>query len=210
MLAVALGMGLGACSDRGLPPEDLLKPKPDDSDLVPPPVDSMEIKVRNLSERVQYVRDPESWLLSETASVRNVDLGDLEPPVDLALNTNQPECDSIRRGELACGQHGDRAPSAVAIAPGAEYVATWAGFVWKRTHLAGEPDCICVERVAAPAGAYRVSLRVGSEMACSDDECSCDWRATGSCIAYGPGPVERELERRVSFPEQREVVLELD
>lgn len=171
--------------------------------------ETLRITVRNVSDRVQYLDDAGFWMRSDSAQVRNFDLGEPEPPVALAMASNQPTCEQITSGELSCGDHGDRQPLLLVLEPGAEYSAEWRAQVWQRSTPEPDSDCQCVEPVQAPAGAYLVSIGVGDSATCDDASCSCA-AGESSCVVLGRASEPVQLEQAVSWPEQGEIVLELE
>jgi hypothetical protein len=175
-----------------------------DADRVAVDADTLRITVRNASDRVQYVGNLGFWVRSNLAQVRNADLGDPEPPANLALYTNQPSCEQILSGEWYCGGHGDSVGSVLALAPGAEFTHEWKAEVWERSQLEEPSDCSCMERVKAPAGAYLAHLDIGTQLDCFDSACACD-PGQGSCTFPGTLPSDTELESPVAWPEQTEV-----
>jgi len=180
-----------------------------DADHAAVDADTLRITVRNASDRVQYVGNLGFWVRSNMEQVRNADLGDPEPPVSLALYTNQPSCEQILSGESYCGGHGDSVGSVLALAPGAEFTEEWKTEVWERSQLEEPSDCSCMERVKAPAGAYLVHLDIGTQVECLDSPCACD-PGEGSCTFPGNLPSDTEIESPVAWPEQTEVLFVIE
>jgi hypothetical protein len=217
-IAASLALPLGCSGDGGGTDQggdalenldtDVREPTTEecDTDTEPAAVDAdtLRITVRNASDRVQYVGNIGFWVRSNMEQVRNGDFGDPEPPVNLALYTNQPSCEQILSGEEYCGGHGDSVGSVLALAPGAEFTDEWKAEVWERSQLEEPSDCSCVERVKAPAGAYLAHLDIGTQVQCLDSPCPCD-PGQGSCTFPGNLPSDAELESPVAWPEQTEV-----
>jgi len=180
-----------------------------DADRAAVDVDTLRITVRNASDRVQYVSNLGFWVRSNMEQVRNADLGDPEPPVNLALYTNQPSCEQILSGESYCGGHGDSVGSVLALAPGAEFTEEWKAEVWERSQLEEPSHCSCLERVKAPAGAYLAHLDISTQVECLDSPCACD-PGEGSCTFPGSLPSDAELESPVAWPEQTEVLFVIE
>lgn len=192
--------------DTALPQPTFEDSEPTFEDSEPPSADcdTLRITVRNASDRVQYVGNVGFWVRSNMEQVRNADLGDPEPPVSLALYTNQPSCEQILSGEWYCGGHGDSVGSVLALAPGAEFTDEWKAEVWERSQLEEPSDCSCMERVKAPAGAYLAHIDIDTKVECFDSPCECD-PGQGSCTFPGNLPSAAELESPVAWPAQTEV-----
>jgi hypothetical protein len=169
---------------------------------------SLEIRVVNHSERVQYLNDPGFWLQSDSAQFKTFDIGGPSTTPALSLYTALPGCDAIVSGSLSCGQLGDRSGSVLALGPGAEYRGSWNGRVFQRHDLAGSPGCQCVDPVAAPSGTYWVRFGVGSEARCFEPSCPCLFNSV-LCESAGAAVVDRRLEGSFAWPEQRAIAFEI-
>lgn len=196
-LTMPLGCSGGASNDDGARETPLELPE------------TLRITVRNDSDRVQYLDNVGFWLRSDSDQVRNFDLGDAEPPVDLAMASNQPTCQQISSGELSCGDHGDRQASVLVLTPGAEYSEDWSAEVWRRSSAEADSDCACVEPVEAPAGAYLVSVGVSASVTCDGSSCECQ-PGESSCVVLGRASEPEPRELPVTWPDQGEVVLVLE
>ena len=200
-LAAALATPL-ACSSAAVNDRD----NPGEAPLELP--ETLRITVRNASDRVRYV-DAFDWMRSASTQVVNFDAGYIPPPASSALYTNQPTCQRIKTGDGACGEHGDSASAARALAPGAEHSEEWDARVWERRSLEGDPNCSCMESVKAPAGPYLVSFGVSDSLNHIDPSYQCE-PGDGSCVLFGDLVDPVQLEQPVTWPEQSEVLLVID
>lgn len=202
VLVATLAMPLG-CSSGGVNDEDTSREAP----LELP--ETLRITVRNATDRVQYLDDVGFWMRSASEQVMKFDGGYAEPPASLALYTNQPSCQQITSGEWYCGGHGDRDSLVLALAPGAEHSEEWDAQVWERSSLEGDPDCMCMEPVKAPAGAYLAGFGVSPSVTCTEPSCPCE-PGDSSCIVSARLADPVPLEQPVTWPEQKEVLLVLE
>ena len=168
----------------------------------------LTIRVRNLTDEIQYIGNPLDVVMSGPGVVSHRVESD-----ELSFNRIYASCEEVLQGTV-CLAHGDPFPMVYALAPREEFERRWSGTVFRLNTIGTacglEYPCTCPQAVEPPAGIYLVGIIHSRELDCLGVECDCE-SVDGYCSMGGPVVAGGSwITAEVNWPGQTEVVLEIE